>query len=99
MVNLIGNFSFLDKRKILVAGDLMLDTYTLGKARRISPEAPVAVIEVKTSEERPGGAGNTILNLVSLGADVVALGRIGRDPAGKSLLEALIKEQVSTQGI
>lgn len=99
MVNLIGNFSLLDKRKILVAGDLMLDTYTLGKARRISPEAPVAVIEAASYEERPGGAGNTILNLVSMGAEVIAFGRVGKDSAGKSLLKALVQENVSIEGI
>lgn len=99
MVNLIGNFSRLDKKKVLVAGDLMLDTYTIGKARRISPEAPVAVIEVKSSEERPGGAGNTILNLISLGASVVALSRVGQDQAGKTLLKALQKENVDISGI
>lgn len=99
MVNLIGNFSRLDRKKVLVAGDLMLDTYTIGKARRISPEAPVAVIEVQSQEERAGGAGNTILNLISLGAEVVALGRVGQDEAGKTLLNSLRLENVNTEGI
>lgn len=99
MVNLIGNFSKLDSKKILVAGDLLLDTYTIGKARRISPEAPVAVIEVESSEEKAGGAGNTILNLISLGAQIIALGRVGDDPSGKTLLKTLENENVDISGI
>lgn len=99
MVNLIGNFSRLDKKKILIAGDLMLDTYTIGKVKRISPEAPVAVVEVLSLEERAGGAGNAILNLISMGADVVALGRVGCDDAGRSLKSSLEKEGVHIQGI
>ncbi len=99
MVNLIGNFSRLDRKKVLVAGDLMLDTYTIGKAKRISPEAPVAVVEVIKSEKRPGGAGNAILNLISMGAEVVALGRVGADGAGQTLKESLAAEGVDVQGI
>lgn len=99
MVGLIGKFSGLNPKKVLVAGDLLLDSYTIGKAQRISPEAPVAVIHVQKQEERPGGAGNTILNLVSMGAEVKALGRIGNDAAGNSLLEFLKKEKVNTCGI
>lgn len=99
MVNLIGNFSRLDRKKVLIAGDLMLDTYTIGKAKRISPEAPVAVVEVLKSEERAGGAGNAILNLISMGADVVALGRVGSDIAGQTLKTSLVSEGVDIQGI
>lgn len=99
MSTLIGTFSRLAPKKILVAGDLMQDTYTIGKASRISPEAPVAVIQVKSEEMRPGGAGNTILNLVSLGASVVALGRVGEDSAGKTIVESLKKEGVNVSGI
>ena len=99
MVRLTGTFSQLGTRKILVVGDLMLDTYTIGKARRISPEAPVAVIQVLREECRPGGAGNVILNLISLGAEVVAIGRIGADVHGQSLKEALSQENVDIRGI
>lgn len=99
MVELIGKFSELSPKKVLVAGDLLLDSYTIGKANRISPEAPVAVIHVQSSEERPGGAGNTILNLVSMGAEVTALGRVGQNGAGTTLLESLRKENVNVEGI
>lgn len=99
MVRLAGTFSRLNSRKILVIGDLMLDTYTIGKARRISPEAPVAVIQVTHEESRPGGAGNVMLNLISMGAEVVAVGRIGNDFAGESLRQSLINEKIDVRGL
>ena len=102
MVNstrLTGTFNRLGRAKVLVAGDLMLDTYTIGKARRISPEAPVAVVQVLQEDHRPGGAGNVILNLISMGSEVVAVGRIGKDAPGETLLKALIDEGVDTKGI
>lgn len=98
-VRLTGPFSRLGTCKILVAGDLMLDAYTMGKARRISPEAPVAVIHVQKEENRPGGAGNVILNLVSLGAEVVAVGRIGNDRHGEILKRSLAQENVNIRGL
>lgn len=99
MVRLTGTISRLSSRKILVVGDLMLDTYTIGKARRISPEAPVAVIQVLREENRPGGAGNVVLNLISLGAKVSLVGRIGSDSASDTLREALLQENVDLRGL
>lgn len=99
MVKLTGVFNQIQRCKVMVVGDLMLDTYTIGKARRISPEAPVAVVHVQREEHRPGGSGNVILNLISLGADVVAVGRIGQDNAGSTLLRILAEEGTHIQGI
>ena len=99
MVRLASVFSQIKKRKILVIGDLLLDTYTIGKARRISPEAPVAVIHVQKEERRAGGAGNVMLNLISMGAEVVAVGRIGNDFAGSYLRQSLIDEGIGACGI
>lgn len=99
MVKLTGVLSSLGSKKILVAGDLMLDTYTIGKVRRISPEAPVAVVQVHKEEHRPGGAGNVILNLISMGVEVAALGRIGDDIYGSFLLDAFSKEGVDISGL
>lgn len=75
----------VDKKipKIAVFGDLVLDLYTIGEISRISPEAPVPVLEVRRREQRLGGSGNVILNLNELGADVFAAGRIGHDLHGK----------------
>jgi D-beta-D-heptose 7-phosphate kinase/D-beta-D-heptose 1-phosphate adenosyltransferase len=99
MVKLIGMLSRFRPVKVLVVGDFMLDTYTTGKVRRISPEAPVSVLNVQKEESRPGGAGNVVLNLISLGAQVSAIGRIGEDRAGELLSNALEKEGVSIQGL
>ncbi len=99
MVKLANTLSRLNSTKILVIGDMLLDTYTIGKARRISPEAPVAIVHVHQEEHRPGGAGNVILNLISLGAQVTAVGRVGKDWAGQALNEALQKEGVNTDSI
>jgi D-beta-D-heptose 7-phosphate kinase/D-beta-D-heptose 1-phosphate adenosyltransferase len=99
MVRLSGTFSRLQRSKILVAGDLFLDSYTIGKAKRISPEAPVAVIHVEKEEHRAGGAGNVILNLISLNTEVVALGRVGSDLHGDVLKNSLVKEHVDVKGI
>lgn len=74
---------------VLVVGDFLLDTYTTGTVRRISPEAPVPILEVTALDSRPGGAGNVVLNLASLGARVFAAGRIGVDADGERLLAAL----------
>lgn len=99
MVRLTGTFSRINPCRVMVVGDLILDTYTIGKARRISPEAPVAIVHVQNEESRPGGSGNVILNLVSLGAEVVAVGRVGDDAAGRLLRNALEEEGVNTKGI
>lgn len=99
MVKLTGTFSQLSSQSILVIGDLMLDRYTIGKVRRISPEAPVPVLSVQRQEHRPGGAGNVMLNLVSMGAHVRAIGRVGRDDAGSRLKESLEQEGVDIQGL
>lgn len=99
MVKLTGILNRLASKKVLVAGDFMLDTYTVGKVRRISPEAPVAVLQVQKEEHRPGGAGNVVLNLVSLGAEVVALGRVGEDACGDFLKADFAKEGVHVSGL
>lgn len=77
----------------------MLDAYTTGRVKRISPEAPVPVMEVLKQESRPGGAGNAVLNLVALGGSVVAMGRIGSDAQGLELKEGLAKSGVDVQGL
>lgn len=99
MVKLTRTLSRLGKAKVMVVGDFMLDNYTVGKARRISPEAPVAVVSVIREESRPGGAGNVVLNLISLGASVVALGRVGNDVSGETIKAMLGKEKADVEGI
>lgn len=98
-MKLTGVFSRLGSRKVLVIGDLLFDSYTIGKARRISPEAPVAIIQVVKEEYRAGGAGNAVLNLVSLGMQVSIIGRIGADHSGELLKQSLKNEGVDISGI
>jgi len=74
-----------DKAQILVVGDLMLDRYWHGAASRISPEAPVPVVNVEQSEDRVGGAGNVALNIASLGAGASLVGVVGEDDAATAL--------------
>lgn len=99
MVRLTGVLSQINSQKVMVLGDFMLDTYTIGKARRISPEAPVAIIQVQREEHRPGGAGNVVLNLTSLGSKVIAVGRVGADSAGNRLKSNLVNEGVDVRGL
>jgi len=75
--------------RLLVAGDLMLDRYWQGPAARISPEAPVPVVRVERTEDRPGGAANVALNMRSLGAEVTLAGLVGEDEAGQILRQRL----------
>jgi rfaE bifunctional protein kinase chain/domain len=97
MVKLSGMLSRFSPVRVLVIGDFMLDTYTTGKVKRISPEAPVSVLHVQKEESLPGGAGNVVLNLVSLGAKVIAVGRVGCDVAGEELRDSLEREGVDIE--
>lgn len=99
MVKLASSLSRLGPAKVVVMGDILLDTYTIGKASRISPEAPVAIVHAQREDSLPGGAGNTALNLISLGAEVSLVGRIGADEAGIILKKALNDEGICTDWI
>lgn len=81
---------------MFVAGDAMLDEYWFGDTSRISPEAPVPVVNTRTTEYRPGGAANVALNLVSLGAHTTLAAIVGEDTEGATLGEALARRGVST---
>ncbi len=82
--------------RMLIIGDVMLDRYWTGQAKRISPEAPVPVVNVNSVEERPGGAGNVAMNLASLGIRPKLFGVIGNDDAGKKLHRVLQNKGVDT---
>jgi rfaE bifunctional protein kinase chain/domain len=81
---------------ILVIGDLMIDHYIWGNATRLSPEAPVPIVNVKNESTTLGGAGNVVQNLVSFGANVIVAGVIGNDAMGNQLIEILEAEGVKT---
>lgn len=84
---------------ILVIGDLMIDHYLWGGCERISPEAPVQVVDIARETTVLGGAGNVINNLVALGAQVSVAGVIGDDENGKELLSMLSSIGVSSKGL
>lgn len=79
-------------KQIAVIGDFMLDRHLNGTVRRISPEAPVPVVEIESETSGLGGAGNVISNLAGLGAKPVAFGIVGDDRAGETLREHISKE-------
>ncbi|MBS0355635.1 MAG: D-glycero-beta-D-manno-heptose-7-phosphate kinase [Proteobacteria bacterium] len=80
--------------RVLVCGDVMLDRYWHGATARISPEAPVPVVQVRNDEARAGGAGNVALNAASLGAQARVVGLIGDDEAGRLLESGLVERGV-----
>jgi D-beta-D-heptose 7-phosphate kinase/D-beta-D-heptose 1-phosphate adenosyltransferase len=92
-------FNHVGSIRCLVVGDLMLDEYLWGKTERISPEAPVQVVDVIREELRLGGAGNVVNNLVALGAQVAVCSVIGDDRNGRSLLDDFNQRAVAVDGI
>ena len=81
---------------VLVVGDVMLDRYWFGDVERISPEAPVPVVKIARTEERPGGAANVARNVTALGAGAMLLSVIGDDEAGAALERILAGERMQT---
>lgn len=81
---------------VLVVGDVMLDRYWFGEVSRISPEAPVPVVHVRRTEERPGGAANVARNIASLGGRATLLSVVGDDEPARSLAALLEKDRVVT---
>ncbi len=80
--------------RVLVVGDVMLDRYWFGEVERISPEAPVPVVLVKTKQERLGGAANVAINVKTLGGQVTLLSMVGQDEPARRL-----KELLKAQGV
>jgi D-beta-D-heptose 7-phosphate kinase/D-beta-D-heptose 1-phosphate adenosyltransferase len=85
--------------RLLVIGDLMLDEYLTGASSRISPEAPVPVVELLREEQRLGGAGNVMNNLRALGCEVVCVGFVGDDSDGHRLHQLLTHSGVDSSGL
>ncbi len=89
----------LGRPRIAVVGDYMLDRYVWGDATRVSPEAPVPVVHAAREEDRPGGAGNVVANLVALGAEVACFGFVGEDAGGTDLRAMLADQGATVDGL
>lgn len=87
------------KARVLVVGDLMLDRFIWGDVRRISPEAPVPVVQVTRESMHPGGAGNVVANLASLGARPRVIGWVGNDAAGGAIRGLLDQLGADARGV
>jgi D-beta-D-heptose 7-phosphate kinase/D-beta-D-heptose 1-phosphate adenosyltransferase len=85
-------------RRIVVLGDVMLDEFVWGDVTRISPEAPVPVVDIRRESVHLGGAANVLANLIALGADARVVGVIGKDSAGERLQAALRETDSSKAG-
>jgi rfaE bifunctional protein kinase chain/domain len=92
-------FDQFSTKRVLVIGDVMVDAYLMGKVNRMSPEAPVPIVDLFEKDERIGGAGNVALNLAALGASPIICSVIGKDAEGERLIHLFNEANISTDGI
>ncbi|WP_299458200.1 bifunctional heptose 7-phosphate kinase/heptose 1-phosphate adenyltransferase [uncultured Microscilla sp.] len=92
-------FNAFSQQRILIIGDVMVDSYLWGKVERISPEAPVPIVQVQQREKRLGGAANVAMNIQALGAEPVLCSVIGNDGSGTDLLNLLDAHQLPKEGM
>lgn len=92
-------FSAFNRLTVLIVGDVMIDSYLWGKSTRISPEAPVPIVNVVKREKRLGGAANVALNVQALGATPLLCSVVGDDKDGGDFLRLLEEKGLSTEGI
>jgi rfaE bifunctional protein kinase chain/domain len=97
--NIKSIFNAFNRQKVLIVGDVMIDSYMWGNVERISPEAPVPVVSVNKKEMRPGGAANVAVNIRALGASPILCSVIGKDLSGGDFLNVLKKEGMIVSGI
>src|SRR2546423_13814935 len=88
-----------DGKIVIVLGDVMLDEFIWGKVRRISPEAPVPVVEVIEETYRLGGAANVAANIRALGGRGIPIGVLGDDPAASRVIELMREAGIETKGL
>ncbi|MDN4166382.1 bifunctional ADP-heptose synthase [Cytophagales bacterium LB-30] len=92
-------FAAFSPLRVLIIGDVMIDSYVWGKVERISPEAPVPVVRVTKKEKRLGGAANVALNVQAMGAQPILCSIIGDDQDGEEFFHLLHKQQIPSNGI
>ncbi len=98
-MQLTALFEAFNGKRVLVVGDVMTDAYINGQVTRMSPEAPVPVVDLQTQEQRIGGAGNVALNLIALGAKAILASVIGQDAPGQELHQMLSKAGIQTDAL
>ena len=98
-MQLTALFEAFNGKRVLVVGDVMTDAYINGQVTRMSPEAPVPVVDLQTQEQRIGGAGNVALNLIALGAKAILASVIGQDAPGQELQQMLSKAGIQTDAL
>ena len=99
MIDFKKVFSEFNNKKVLIIGDAMIDAYMWGEINRMSPEAPVPIVEIQKHETRLGGAANVALNIQSLEAKPILCSVIGDDIHGDLFLDLMHKSNLSTEGI
>ncbi|MGV6862167.1 MAG: bifunctional heptose 7-phosphate kinase/heptose 1-phosphate adenyltransferase [Putridiphycobacter sp.] len=99
MIDLKNVFKEFSSKKVLIIGDVMIDTYINGSVSRISPEAPVPVVKFKNKESRLGGAANVALNIKALGAKPYICSVIGNDENAEVLIKLINQNHLSDAGI
>ncbi len=92
-------FQDFNQQKIIIIGDIMLDSYVWGKVERISPESPVPIVSVSKKEVRLGGAANVAMNIAALGATPILCSVVGNDDAADTLHKLLLQFKMTAQGI
>lgn len=92
-------FASFGTKKVLVVGDVMIDAYIKGSVTRISPEAPVPIVNLAVKEDRLGGAANVALNLIALGAEVFVASVIGADEAGTKMEQLFTENGIHCESL
>ena len=92
-------FNKFSKLKVLIIGDVMIDAYLWGKVERISPEAPVPIVQVNRRANRLGGAANVALNIRAMGAEPFLCSVIGNDYQANLFLDLLKTDNINQDGI
>lgn len=92
-------FDSFQLKRVIVLGDVMLDSYIRGDVQRVSPEAPVPIVSFKTREERLGGAANVALNIKALGGEPLLCSVIGQDEEANRFIQEAVRQGLSVSGI
>lgn len=92
-------FNLFNKQKVMIIGDVMVDSYLWGQVDRISPEAPVPVVDVDNRSGRLGGAANVALNVKAMGATPIPCAITGKDSRGEDFCELLREQEITEEGI